>query len=280
MSHSETPKSKTPHGKETELTKSLSRALRILDAIADAEKPLGVTEIARRVGVHKSSVYRLLRTMVEHEYLEQHEPTAEYWLGLRLSRLGQLASSHLQLPKVARVHIERLSHRTRETANLVKLHGDACLYLISIQTEQSIGTIARPPGSTDDLHSTAAGKAILAYLPDRRAEHLLERTPMKARTRATLQTPAELLAQLDDVRTRGFSLDDGENDENVRCIGSAVFDRHGDVIGAVSISGPAFRFTDAFIAAQAPAVIECAVDVSTALGLPKEDNPLFTFISG
>lgn len=269
-------KIETTRPKETDLTKSLSRALRVLNAIADAGKPLGVTEIARRIDVHKSSVYRLLRTMVEYNYLEQHESTSEYWLGAQLSSLGQLAALHLELPKLARVHVERLSRRTQETANLVKLSGDRCLYLISVQTEHSIGMIARPIGSSDELHCTAVGKAMLAYLPIRRAENLLYRTQMKQRTPATPRTPDDVLAQLDSIRANGFSIDNGENDENVRCIGSAVFDRRGDVVGAVSISGPDFRVTDSFINQMAPAVVESAIDISTAIGLPREENPLYS----
>ncbi len=266
--------SETSHTRETELTKSLSRALRVLNAIADAGKPLGVTEIARRIDVHKSSVYRLLRTMVKYQYLEQHQSTTEYWLGAQLSNLGQLASLHLELPKLARVHVERLSKRTQETANLVKLNGNRCIYLISVQTEQSIGMIARPLGSSDELHCTAVGKAMLAYLPPRRAQNLLTRSELSRRTPTTLTTPQDILDQLDDVRRNGYSVDNGENDENVRCIGSAIFDRRAEVIGAVSISGPDFRVTDAFIAQMSPAVMECALDISATIGLPREENPL------
>ena len=268
MSHAPSP------GNESELTKSLSRALRILNAIAAAGRPLGVTDIARRVGVHKSSVYRLLRTMVEYNYLEQHETTSEYWLGTQLSRLGQLAALHLELPRIARPHVEQLARRTRETANLVKLDGELCIYLISVQTEHSIGMIARPAGATDAIYCTAVGKAMLAFMPERRAESILSRVEFVPRTKATLRTPEAVLAALPEVRARGYSVDNEENEENVRCVGSPVFDRRAEVIGAVSISGPAFRFTDAFIAEMAPHVKACAISISAELGLPAQSNPL------
>lgn len=265
--------------KETELTKSLSRALRILNTLAEAGRPLGVTEIARRIGVHKSSVYRLVRTMVEFNYLEQHEATAEYWLGTQLSRLGQLAGAHLELPRLARAHVEQLAQKTRETANLLKLDGDSCLYLISVQTEHSIGMLPRPTGSTDALYCTAAGKAMLAFMPPRRAESLLTRIELIPRTARTLSTPEAVLASLEAVRQRGYAVDDEENEENVRCVGSPIFDRRGDVVGAVSISGPVFRFTDAFIAAAGPLVIECAVNIAAAMGLPPAQNPLSALLA-
>lgn len=265
--------------KENDLTKSLSRALRILNAIAEAGRPMGVTDIARRVGVHKSSVYRLLRTMVEYDYLEQHEATSDYWLGSQLSLHGQLASLHLELPRLAHAHVERLSQISRETTNLVRLQGERCLYLISIQTDRSIGMIARAAGSTDALYCTAVGKAMLAFLPLRRAESLLERTPMEQRTDATPRTPQDVISQLDEIRSRGYSIDDRENDENVRCVGSVVFNRRAEVIGAVSVSGPDFRVSDAFITEHAPHVIECAVSISETIGLPRDENPLSRHIS-
>lgn len=265
--------------KDAELTQTLSRGLTIINTLAEAEKPLGVSEIARRVGVHKSSVHRLLRTMVEYRYLEQHESTSQYWLGPQLSRLGQIASLHLELPKRARVHVERLSKLTGETTNLVKFHNETCLYLISIQTEQSIGTIARAPGSTDPLYCTAAGQAMLAYLPTRRAENLLQRVPLQAHTKNTLTHIDTILSRLETARSQGYAVDDGENDENVRCIGSPVFDQHCDVIGAVSISGPEFRVTDDFIARMAPAVIACAIDIAEAVGFPAGENPLHRLLS-
>lgn len=259
---------------QNELTKSLVRALRVLDAIGDAGRPLGVTEIARRIGVHKSSVHRLLRTMVELDYLEQHGSTSEYWLGLRLSSLGQLATAHLELPRVARTHVERLSTRTHETANLAQLHGDRCLYLISVQTDQSIGIIAKEPGSTDSLQSTALGKAMLAHLAPHRAKDLLKRAEAGPKTAAAPRPLADFCELLPRIRSRGYAIDDRENDQNTRCIGAPIFDRRGTVVGAVSISGPEFRVTFESIEANAPFVMECAIDISEAIGLPPSDNPI------
>lgn len=257
-----------------ELTRSLTRALKIMETLEESGKPLGVTEIARRIGVHKSSVYRLVRTMVEFDFLEQHTDSAAYWLGAKLSLLGDMASLHLELPKRVRPHVERLAQLTRETANFVKLQGYRCLYLVSIPTDQSIGMIARPYGATDGIHCTAVGKAILAFVDPARAENLLGRVPFVRRTAQTLTTPDQVLQELPTVRANGYAVDDQENEEHVRCIGSPVFDADGTVVGGVSISGPDFRIDDGSLPDLATQVIRCAVDVSAGLGLPGRVNPL------
>lgn len=258
-----------------ELTRSLARALLVLEALGEAGKPLGVTEIARRIDVHKSSVYRLLRTMVGFEYLEQHEGTAAYWLGSRLSYLGNLAGRHMEFLRLARPHVERLGQLTRETANLARLQGNVCVYLLSIPTEQPIGMIARPYGETDPVYSTALGKAMLAFLPAPQVEESLRRVEWRAHTARTVRDKEVLVAQLQQTRARGYAVDDRENDEDVRCVGAPVFGRQGELAGAVSVSAPAFRLDLEEIGKVAALVLGCARDVSTVLGCPRRANPLF-----
>lgn len=258
------------------LTRSLARALLVLEALGEAGGPLGVTEIARRIGVHKSSVYRLLRTMVEYGYLEQHGDSSAYWLGSRLTHLGNLVSLHMELPRLARPHLERLSQLTRETVNLGQLQGSSCLYLLSIPTDKSIGMIARPYGATDPVYSTALGKAMLAFLPPAHVSALLRGVQFVPRTPHTVANRKALWAALDTTRARGYAVDDRENDEEVRCVGAPVFDRHAQVVGAVSVSAPAFRLRVDDVPSVAELVKQTAFDIATVLGCAPQHNPLWS----
>lgn len=275
--HTQAPTSS--QGRQTELTKSLSRALSILDILLQKGTPLGVTELAQSVGIHKSSVYRLLRTMVEFEILEQHPQTSKYWLGPKLALLGEAAYSHLELPRIAAPHVERLAQLTRETANFAKLLGGTCLYLVSVPSDQPIGMMARPYGSTDPIYSTALGKAMLAYMPSTRAKTLLKNVNFTRRTERTPTCAEEVLAQLETVRERGYATDIGETHEHTRCVGAAVFDARGDVIGALSVSGPEFRMPAERISECGALVIQAAVEISASLGLEPAQNPLSKFAS-
>jgi IclR family acetate operon transcriptional repressor len=244
----------------------LDRALDVIEALADATDslPLGVTEIARRVGTTKSAAFRILSNLERRGYVSKDAVTARYALGTRLAYLGERSLGALDLRASARPALEALHRRFGETVNLAVWEDDEVVYVDMIESGHGLRMAARI-GSRDYLHSTALGKAILAFLPDGERDRLL-RGPLPARTARTMTDPDRLRIELGRVRERGVAEDRNENEVGARCLGAPIFDHRGLVIGAISVSAPESRLDDARAELVAAAVRFAAADVTRQIG--------------
>lgn len=242
----------------------LGRALDLLEALAEADAPLGTTELARRVGTTKSAAYRILTNLETRGYVSKDATTTRYTLGTRLAYLGQRSLTSLDLRQAARPSLEELHGRFQETANLGVLDGEEVVYIDMVESPQGLRMAARV-GARDCAHSTSLGKAILAFLPEPRRARLL-RGPLPARTDRTITDPAALRAELDRIRAAGVAEDRGENEVGARCFGAPVFDHTGEPTAALSLSAPETRLDDARSAEVVAALRTAARDVSRRLG--------------
>jgi DNA-binding IclR family transcriptional regulator len=246
----------------------LDRALDVLEALAEAPTgaAMGVTEIARRIGATKTAAFRILVNLERRGYIDKDPATARYALGTRLAYLGERSLSAIDLRGVARPTLVDLHRRFGETVNLAVRDGAEIVYVDMIESSHGLRMAARI-GGRDALHSTALGKAILAFLPPETRNDLL-RGELPARTGQTITDPVCLRIELDRVRDCGFAEDREENERGARCIGAPVFDHRGAVAGAISISAPDSRLDDARAVVVAAAVIEGATAVTRRLGGP------------
>lgn len=246
----------------------LDRALDVLEALAEApgDASLGVSEIARRIGATKTAAFRILVNLERRGYVDKDPATATYALGTRLAYLGERSLSAIDLRGAARPMLAELHRRFGETVNLAVRDGAEIVYVDMIESGHGLRMAARI-GGRDALHSTALGKAILAFLPPEARDDLL-RGGLPARTGQTITEPVKLLAELARVRERGFAEDRGENEVGARCLGAPIFDHRGAVAGAISISAPDSRLDDARAAVAAAAVVEGAAGVTRRLGGP------------
>ena len=244
----------------------LDRALDVLEALAEAPPgdPLGVSEIARRVGATKSAAFRILANLERRGYVGKDPVTARYSLGTRLAYLGERSLGAIDLRAAARPALEALHRQFGETVNLAVREGAEVVYVDMIESAHGLRMAARV-GSRDHLHSTALGKAMLAFLPAAERDRLLQRR-LPVRTERTITDPAKLRAELESVRERGVAEDRDENEMGARCLGAAILDHRGDVIGAISVSAPDSRLDDASASAVAAAVAAEADTVTRRLG--------------
>jgi IclR family acetate operon transcriptional repressor len=242
----------------------LTRALDLLDSLASATEPLGATELARRLGTTKSATFRILVNLERRGYVRKDPGTARYLLGPRLVTLGHRARGDFDLLRVAHPHLAALSGQFQETANLGVLEQRDVIYLDIVESPRALRMAARV-GARDRAHSTALGKAILAFLPEPEREQLL-RAPLEARTARTIIDPALLRAELDAIRQSGIAVEFGENEPDARCLGAPVFDHHGTVCAAISISGPASRIDDTTLVVIGSAVADVARTLTVELG--------------
>lgn len=239
---------------------SLGRAFAILETIADAGGQITLSQLAVETDLPLPTIHRLVRTLVELGYLRQ-EPSRQYSLGPRLIRLGETTSR--MLDTWARPYLARVVHDLGESVNLAMLDGDQIVYVSQVMPKQNSMRMFTEVGRRVDPHTTAVGKAILAEVDPAQVRGLLSRTGMPSRTTHTITTPEAFLAELEEVRERGYALDNEEQEISVRCVAVRVPTTAKQV--AISMSGPLTRMTDETVAKAAIPLREAAEGIAAEL---------------
>lgn len=243
---------------------SVRRAADILGFLG-REKRLGLGEIAKALRIPKSTAHGILETLVHEGLVAREARTGIYSLGIRLLELGQAAQENFELRRVASPRLLALNRELDETVHLTVLDGDVVLYVDCFESSKRLRTYS-VIGVRAPLHCTAVGKAILAFLDDDEQIRLVNRIALERFTERTITDRAALLAHLKTVRARGWSVDDVEHEEGVRCVGVPVFDNRGRVCASLSISGPTQRIRTALLPSLARKARAAALDVSRAVG--------------
>lgn len=242
---------------------SVDRALDLLEALATSEGEISITSLANRTSLHVSTVHRLLTTLLRRGYVRQNPETSRYFTGAKLATLAEGRSRFNELRLRARPVLRSLTEQTRETANLVVLDDVMAVYIETVPSPQVVRMFTTL-GNRVPLHATGAGKALLAALvPDRR-DALIDRIDLRAHTARTIVDKASLRRALEEVRERGYAIDDEEYDEGVRCVAVAVGPA-GAPLAAISVSAPASRMTRQRCAELAPLLRRAATELSEAL---------------
>ncbi|MGH7729562.1 MAG: IclR family transcriptional regulator [Vulcanimicrobiaceae bacterium] len=243
---------------------SLDRTLDVLEALASQRGATGISVLAQLVGLHVSTVHRLLATLVDRGYVRQDPESSRYHLGARIFTLATAADLHLDVRLVARPYLERLMRVSGESANLGALADGEVVYLDQVAGLHLVKLFAQP-GTRVPLYCTGMGKAMLAFGPPETVARVTT-GKLERKTPRTLVAPAALASELDLVRRRGFAIDDEEMEEGVRCLALPIFGRDGSCIAAVSVSGPVTRMTSERIERMAPAARSIADELSRQLG--------------
>jgi DNA-binding IclR family transcriptional regulator len=218
---------------------SVANALRLVRAFSDDEYEIGISNLARRLALPKSTVHRLATTLVEAEFLEQNPETGGYRLGLALFDLGMLVRRKMNVVTEARPYLRALMERTGESVHLTILDHASVLYVNNIASPQAI-RMQSNLGARVPAHCCSEGKALLAFEPAATVESVIA-AGLPARTPKTIVKPQRLREELAQVRGRGYALDDEELEIGLRAAAAPIRDHRGDVIAAVSIAGPVQR---------------------------------------
>jgi IclR family acetate operon transcriptional repressor len=246
------------------LVQSVGRAVRVLELLADGRRALGVTELARDLGVHKATASRLVATLSRHDLVERDPATDKYRLGLGVVRLAGAAVWGLDLVQQGRPVLTRLAERTQETVNLAVLDGDLVLNIDQVTGTRSVVS-ASWLGKRTPLHCTSNGKVLLAFLPERDRERLLAR-PLERLTPNTIVDPEQLRAQLREVRARGYAYTLEELEVGLNAVAAPVRQADGRVVAAVSVAGPAYRLTPGRIPVLAGEIRAAGEEISRRMG--------------
>ena len=226
----------------SDTVRSIERALAILGCF-DSEHPvLGISDIAERLHLPKSTVHRILATLEAWGYIQQDEVSSKYQLGLRLFELGTTAGESLALRHAALPVLKELGQATQEAALLVAYDSGEVVYLDVLECPQPVKIDARP-GKRLPSHCTASGKAFLSALPQEEVERVLSR-PLIRRTEKTITDPEMLRRDLALGRQRGYCVSNEEYNMGIRAVAAPILSEKGRVWGVVSVAGPAFRLSD------------------------------------
>lgn len=243
---------------------SVGTAIELLKAFSEDEFELGISTLARRLGVAKSTAHRLASTLASEGLLEQDRVSGKYRLGLALFRLGTLVRRRMNVSEVARPHLFSLREKTNETVHLALLDGRDIMYVYFLESTQAV-RMRSDLGLRKPAYCTAEGQAILAFSPPETVEAVL-RGPLRARTPHTITTPEKLIKALDGVRQRGCAIDDEESEVGVRCVAAPVRNDASEVVAAVGVAGPVSRLSKKALTAFMPHVIATAQAISARLG--------------
>lgn len=243
---------------------SVDRAITILELLA-REGDVSVSGVAAELGVHKSTASRLLSALESREVVRQNSERGKYQLGLGILRLAQAVPARLNVVTEARPELRRLAEAHRETVNLAILRGG-----LAINVDQEMGpsslTTHNWIGSSTPLHATSSGKVLLAGLPSEDRARLLRTSGLPALTGRTITSRKELERQLLEVAARGYATVHEEYEIGLNAVAVPVHDHLGTVVASISISGPAFRFTEAAMDAALPDLAEAGLRTSRRLG--------------
>lgn len=226
---------------------------------------MGLTpiEIAQKLQLHKSTVHRLLMILEQHRLIAKKGN--KYYLGLKLFILGNKVAADLEIRKHAPIYLQQLVAETGETAHLCILDENKVLYLEKVEASRTV-RVPSNVGSRYPAHCGGAGKALLAYLDEEELENFMRECSFEAFTMNTATTPEQLRKELELVRQRGFSLDNEEFEEGLKCIGAPVRDHTGKSVAAISIAGPTSRITEDKVELLAKFVVRAADKLSYELG--------------
>jgi IclR family acetate operon transcriptional repressor len=238
--------------------RSVERVISILNVLQESSSGMTLAQISSTVKLAKASAFRYLWTLEKHRYVERDGGSGSYRLGLGF--VG-MQSRHLEvLRERARSSLERLRDETGESANLGMLDGDQIRYLDVAESKRWVRMATRS-GHRDPLHCTALGKAIAAQLPEAQVRGILSRVGMERRTDNSITDVDDFLDELNKVRRRGYAIDDGENDVDGRCVAAPILGT--SLPAAISVSGPASRFSMKDLERVAKFLIEVAEGIVT-----------------
>lgn len=248
-----------------DLVKSVERTLKILEVLSDYSDGLGITELSDKVNLHKSTVFRLLSTLINRGYVTQDLESSKYKITFKLFELGSKKVDKLDLLKSSKPYTRMLMESVNEVVHLIIRDEAEIVYIDKVEANNTISMASRI-GKRNPMYCTATGKAILAFLPEEEVLKVWNSSKIVKMTGNTITDFILFKKELHNIRQNGYAVDNEENELGVRCVAAPIFDFKGDIAAAISISGPVNRITDDKIDFISNEVIKYANLISVEIG--------------
>jgi IclR family KDG regulon transcriptional repressor len=248
---------------------SVDRCLRILEILSNNDS-CGITELGGKLGIDKSSVYRIVSTLRNKDYVEQAPGSKKYVLGLKILELANRMLDKMELASRMRPFLEELNRLSGETSHLAVLRKSSVVYVDRVASREIVA-VKTSIGAQEPAYCAATGKAILAFLaPEAMKDTLrtIENEGMEVFTDRTISSIPDLLKELVRVREQGFAFDNEEIHPGVRCIAAPIMNHEGEVVASVGISGPVIRLNNKQIQNLAGVVKAVSEKASASIGNP------------
>ncbi len=248
-----------------EIVQSVERTLTIVELLSDYNDGLGITDISNGVELHKSTVHRLLGTLIYKGYVTQDTDTNKYRLTLKFYEIGNKRVENIGILEASKPYTKALMQSINEVVHLVVRDGIDIVYVDKVEANNTIRMASRI-GKRCPMYCTSVGKAMLANMSDLEVSKIWAQSEIIKLTDNTIVDFDELKKALEIIKNDGYAEDDEENEIGVRCIGAPVFNREGGIEGAISVSGPAVRVTKDKVKEIAEEVKKYAMLISNELG--------------
>lgn len=258
---------------KTSTIKSIVKAARVVDVLAEAGQPMSLASMSLELKISKSTLHGIISTLVEVGFLVQEQKTGRYQLGTRLFEIGSAISNQWNVRKIAYPFIQQISADLGETVHMAILDEYEVLYINKQESQSSI-RIVTDIGVKLPAHCTGLGKALLSGLSMLELQYMISIKGLKRHTAATLATPEALWNDLEQIRSRGYAMDEQEFVEGLRCVAVPISNHAGEIISAISVSGPVSRMQgDKFVMCRT-VLQKAAAEISRQMGYEKSGEGL------
>jgi len=245
--------------------KILAKGLNLLEVLAQSAEGMTAVELADSVGVHKTTAYRYLNTLLQAGYI-QTNGDGSYHLGNKILELSSQLLRRMPLRETAHPFLVKLSAETQKTVHLCVLDGSDVVYIDKIESQRSLPMMSRI-GSRASAYCTGVGKALLSSLHTDQAVSLLQGITLEKRTATTITDPMQLLEEIKLIAERGYAIDNGEHEEGIKCFAATIKGYGGEILGAISITGLKREFDDSAKSEKMLAALKNTVaEISQTLG--------------
>lgn len=253
------------------MVKSVDRAMTIIQLVSTRKDGYSVTELAENLGLNKSSIFRIVTTLIEHGFIQQDEETKKYRLGYQYLELSSKLLDSIDIRKEATPFLKELEEWTNEVIHLVIYSQQEAVYIEKLEGNETLRMHSQV-GKRAPMHCTSAGKTILAHLPEKEVKEMIEQKGLPKHTEKTMTTEAELMKNIRDIRTNGFGVERDENEVGITCMAVPIFNFRGDIAGSISISGPSIRMSEERIDQLKDPFMTIGYKVSRRLGYARTTN--------
>lgn len=244
---------------------SAERIFKVLELLAE-KGSMGLLDLSEELNLNKSTVHRMLASLIHMGYAKQNEATQKYSLSLKIVNIAGKLLEQTNILPIARPYLEALSELSGETVHLVKREGNHILYIDKVEAKTGSIRMVSHIGMIHPMYCSGVGKAILATMSDNEITQIWNASSIEKKTEYTITDFSKFKQTISEIRKTGYALDNEENELGVRCIAACIYDYHRDVKYAFSISGPVNRMTPEYIQMLSKHVLKVQKELSEELG--------------
>lgn len=249
----------------TSTIQSVDKALDILCSFSVEEPELGITELASKLGLYKSTIHRILKTLEDRGFIVQNFENQKYRLGFKLFDLGNAVVSRLEVKDVALPLMKELSAKTRETVTLNIIDNDQRVCIEKVESSEAVRNFVQI-GGRNPLYLAASGKVLLAFLPNEEIERIIASKDLGVTVLGQLIKQDTLRSELQLIRQRGYAISKSERSLGSTSVAAPIRNHDGTVVAGISVSGPESRFNEVTLGSIISEVMETAKRISNRLG--------------